>query len=482
MSPRRRAFCAAVGAATRRRRDVGRRWASAAPTGAAPTDASAAPRKVEALAAPRAAAPRTAAPRTAAPRKVEALAAPRTAAPRTAAPLTAAPRKVEALDAPRTAAPRTAAPRTAAPRVVPKAAPAATQERSLANPFTGAPEHILVTSDFALAGDWAAAHATGVVGLDVEITPSLFKSSTGLPVVLQLAGSGSTLVLQLGARTGALPPQLRVAIEDALICKAGVGVRIDLLDLRKAGFLDGDDAPRPEALPSKRVAGAVDVGLAGRRFFEKQTDGMPVSLKRLVDTCFGLRDGESLMTKSKKVQMSNWGLQTLTEKQVDYAAMDAMAGRDVFLALKDRGAFEDAELEALHEALEECCRGAASKADFKRALRLAREFDSALSHLEQVEKQCFFRFFRPTDKPPLRLYAYAAAKGWAVRHDAETTVPAKRDSREVATGFVFIENVEVSRAQGHSQTAAKEAAVVKAVAKLEAADFVQEIFLPTQSG
>ncbi len=144
-----------------------------------------------------------------------------------------------------------------------------------------------------------------LLGFDTETRPAYEKGESYPPALLQLASDKEVFVFQLNQLGLAKP--LRELLADPRIIKAGVGLDFDIRELKSlarfkaAGFHDlGDRAKK---------AGIKNHGLRG-----------------LAAVLLGFRI-------SKGAQTSNWANETLTPKQIQYAATDAWVGRQLHLAL-----------------------------------------------------------------------------------------------------------------------------------------------------
>lgn len=143
-----------------------------------------------------------------------------------------------------------------------------------------------------------------LLGFDTESKPS-FKKGQSFPVsILQLGGSDCVWVFKLAGLSKSYE-KIFAVLENPNIKKVGVAVKGDVNALRKlheftpAGFEDISE--------KTRSIGIVNTGL-----------------KNLAGLFLGRRI-------SKSVQMSNWAAETLTQKQIMYAATDAWISRDLHI-------------------------------------------------------------------------------------------------------------------------------------------------------
>lgn len=135
-----------------------------------------------------------------------------------------------------------------------------------------------------------------MLGFDTETRPS-HKAGESYPVsILQLASEKRAWIFRLSKLEGKLKEIFSI-LENPRITKVGVGVSGDLKGLRK--LCDFKDA--------------------GFEHIEKLVEKLPLNytgLRNLTAVFTGMR-------LSKSAQMSNWAADTLTRKQVEYAATDA---------------------------------------------------------------------------------------------------------------------------------------------------------------
>ncbi len=150
-----------------------------------------------------------------------------------------------------------------------------------------------------------------LIGFDTETRPAFKKNQSYLPSLLQLATSDAVYVIQL--QGSSFSEALRHLLSNPAVIKAGIAVQDDLAGLKKL-------APFEEA-------GFIDLGQVTRRLGIK-TNG----LRNLSANFLGARI-------SKQSQRSNWGRWDLSTKQINYAATDAWASREIYLRFKTLGIF-----------------------------------------------------------------------------------------------------------------------------------------------
>ncbi|EDO46953.1 predicted protein, partial [Nematostella vectensis] len=145
------------------------------------------------------------------------------------------------------------------------------------------------------------------VGLDCEWVNK--KGVLSHPVaLLQIATPlNDCFLIRLCKMSGAVPPTLKGLLEDRAVLKFGVGIM--------------DDAKKLSDTFGLAVSGCVDL----RHLVLRQGK---LSLGALAQRFLGVR-----MDKSWHVQCSNWEVEHLSDRQVAYAANDAIVAVHVFMAL-----------------------------------------------------------------------------------------------------------------------------------------------------
>ena len=134
-----------------------------------------------------------------------------------------------------------------------------------------------------------------VIGFDTETKPSFKKGSVNQTSLLQLSTANEAFLFRLN-KTGLCPPLIKL-LESNKLFKVGVGIRDDIRGLNQlARFKPG-------------------------RFVELQDVA-----KNFGINVFSLKGLAGLMLEvrvSKRQRLSNWEADTLTQAQIDYAAIDA---------------------------------------------------------------------------------------------------------------------------------------------------------------
>lgn len=148
-----------------------------------------------------------------------------------------------------------------------------------------------------------------ILGFDTETKPNFQKGENNPPSLLQLAGETRAWIFQL-TQLG-LPEELGAILADPEIIKTGVAVGFDLQQLQRLGPFQPESFA--ELITVAKESGIKNHGLRG-----------------LAAVMLGYRI-------SKGAQRSNWGADTLSEKQLRYAATDAWVGREIYLRFQEMG-------------------------------------------------------------------------------------------------------------------------------------------------
>jgi ribonuclease D len=163
----------------------------------------------------------------------------------------------------------------------------------------------LVESAEALARAADEIRRERVLGFDTETRPAFRKGESYPPSLLQLAGQSAVWIFRLQRVDCAAV--LKAIFESADPVKAGIGVADDLRQLKKVFAFE--------------PANVIDVGAFAKRRGVEQT-----GLRNLAGIVLGFRIPKGSRT-------SNWAAARLTRQQIAYAAMDAWAARELYLAL-----------------------------------------------------------------------------------------------------------------------------------------------------
>ncbi len=148
-----------------------------------------------------------------------------------------------------------------------------------------------------------------IVGLDTETRPSFRKGETHLPCLVQAATAGAVYLFQLN-RLDVFPALVELLAKPDIV-KTGVGLAHDLRQLQ-------------QVFPFT-VENAVDLGVIARRRGLGQT-----GVRNLAGMLLGFRIPKGSRT-------SNWAAPRLTPAQINYAATDAWASRELYLRFESLG-------------------------------------------------------------------------------------------------------------------------------------------------
>lgn len=178
-------------------------------------------------------------------------------------------------------------------------------------PFDGLPfDRIFVIRTLSeLKAASKAIHSERFVGFDTESKPTWSNEAPRMgPHVIQFALSDRAYIIQ--APFGKLAEQLQSIIESEHVVKVGFGLNSDRGPLlRNLGF---------------RLKTTVELSHALRTLHYKQKLGAKAAVAIVL--------GKNL-PKPKAITTSNWALQKLSARQLEYAANDAFAALRVFRAI-----------------------------------------------------------------------------------------------------------------------------------------------------
>jgi ribonuclease D len=148
-----------------------------------------------------------------------------------------------------------------------------------------------------------------VVGLDTETRPSFAKGEHHLPCLVQAATARTVYLFQL-SRLDVFPALVELLAKPEIV-KAGVGLAYDLRQLKLV-------------FPFT-VENALDLGVVARRRGLGQT-----GVRNLAGMFLGFRIPKGNRT-------SNWAAPRLSPAQINYAATDAWACRELYLRFESEG-------------------------------------------------------------------------------------------------------------------------------------------------
>lgn len=146
-----------------------------------------------------------------------------------------------------------------------------------------------------------------VVGFDTETRPAFVKGVTYKVCLVQLSAGKTAYLFRLNLMNG-IPECLKALLEDNAVIKVGLSTHDDFQNLRKW-----------------------DENLSPRGFIELQhlVKGYGIeemSLAKIYALLFGKRI-------SKRQRLTNWEASSLTDKQLAYAAFDAVACVEIYSEL-----------------------------------------------------------------------------------------------------------------------------------------------------
>jgi ribonuclease D len=148
-----------------------------------------------------------------------------------------------------------------------------------------------------------------VVGLDTETRPSFRKGESHLPCLVQAATARAVYLFQL-SRLDVFPTLVELLAKPDIV-KAGVGLAHDLRQLKLV-------------FPFT-VENVLDLGVVARRRGLGQT-----GVRNLAGLLLGFRIPKGNRT-------SNWAAPRLSPAQINYAATDAWACRELYLRFEALG-------------------------------------------------------------------------------------------------------------------------------------------------
>ncbi|MES1205356.1 MAG: 3'-5' exonuclease [Pseudomonadota bacterium] len=157
----------------------------------------------------------------------------------------------------------------------------------------------------------AAADLDGehVVGLDTETRPAFRKGESYLPSLIQVATARKVHIFQLSQVD--CSAAVAALLGNPTLIKAGIGLKYDLGQLKlRFPFVE---------------AAVLDLGDVAKRHGFQQS-----GLRNLAGLFLGFRI-------PKGAQTSNWAARHLTAQQIQYAATDAWACRELYLRFQDLG-------------------------------------------------------------------------------------------------------------------------------------------------
>jgi ribonuclease D len=156
---------------------------------------------------------------------------------------------------------------------------------------------------------WADLAREPFVGWDTETRPAFRVGESYLPSLVQAATAGAVYIFPLARMD--FSKVVGGLFAEPTIVKAGISVADDLKKLK-------------QVFPFEEQS-VLDLGTVARRHGMKQT-----GLRNLAGAFLGMRIAKGAKT-------TNWAAPRLTAQQVNYAATDAWACRELFLKFKELG-------------------------------------------------------------------------------------------------------------------------------------------------
>jgi len=153
-----------------------------------------------------------------------------------------------------------------------------------------------------------------VVGLDTETRPSFKKGEVHLPCLVQAATARAVYLFQL-TRLDVFPALVELLAKPEIV-KTGVGLAYDLRQLKLVFPFN--------------VESVLDLGVIARRRGLGQT-----GVRNLAGMFLGFRIPKGNRT-------SNWAAPRLSPAQINYAATDAWASRELYLCFEKEGLLQAA--------------------------------------------------------------------------------------------------------------------------------------------
>lgn len=176
--------------------------------------------------------------------------------------------------------------------------------------FTG---NVFVINDFEEATRAVAEirSANTLIGFDTETRPSFQKGVSHKVALVQLSVENTAYLFRL-KKMGGMGPDLTSLLSDPNCIKVGLATNDDFNNLKK---WDANIMPK----------GMIEIqGLVKKYGIEE------MSLAKIYGLLFGLKI-------SKRQRLTNWEADTLTEKQMSYAALDAVACVEIYNELLTMG-------------------------------------------------------------------------------------------------------------------------------------------------
>jgi ribonuclease D len=170
-------------------------------------------------------------------------------------------------------------------------------------------EVVMVASPKDFDRAWEDLAGESSVGWDTETRPAFRVGESYLPSLVQAATARSVYLFQLAKMDFSKP--VGGLFAEPTIVKAGISVADDLKKLKQVFAFE--------------EASVLDLGTVAKRHGLKQT-----GLRNLAAIFLGWR-------VPKGAKTTNWAAPRLTEQQINYAATDAWACRELYLKFRELG-------------------------------------------------------------------------------------------------------------------------------------------------
>jgi ribonuclease D len=170
-------------------------------------------------------------------------------------------------------------------------------------------EVVLVASPKDFDRAWEDLAQETAVGWDTETRPAFKVGESYLPSLVQAATARAVYLFQLAKMD--FSPVIGGLFAEPTIVKPGISVADDLRKLKQVFHFEDESV--------------IDLGTVAKRHGMEQT-----GLRNLAGIFLGFR-------VAKGTKTTNWAAPRLTEQQVNYAATDAWACRELYLKFKELG-------------------------------------------------------------------------------------------------------------------------------------------------
>lgn len=157
----------------------------------------------------------------------------------------------------------------------------------------------------------AIREAHTIVGFDTETRPAFQKGVSYKVALVQLSVGSTAYLFRLNLMQG-MGDALKALLEDSDVIKVGLSTHDDFMNLRKWD-------------PSLKPASVIELQHLVKGYGIEE-----MSLAKIYALLFGKKI-------SKRQRLTNWEAPSLTDKQLAYAAFDAVACAEIYTALTRLG-------------------------------------------------------------------------------------------------------------------------------------------------